>query len=204
MIRIKTKMGFTLVELLLSAAILSIIMISLYAAFNTGLLSYKKIDSAFSVFQSARIILNRMERDIANTFAYKNDDSGFTGAQNGLDFFSIIDFYSSEGRMDPSVCRIRYELDSNSLKRYLLKGSDSLNDSNEKIEEILCANIQSFILKYAAPSTGTTNPYEWQDSWPNDTDPQQKKSLPLAVKIELGISEGDKTVVFTKIAPIPR
>lgn len=196
----KQKTGFTLVELLIAVSIFSIIILSLFSAFQTGILSYKKIDSAFEVFQTARLILNRIEKDLKNTFIYYADDSKFIGNSKAMDFYSIIDIFDNEGNMNGVVCRIKYELAQEGLKRYCYKGIDALLENTGIGADILSSKIKEISFKYAYPGTTPDKIYEWQEEpWPIDEN--QKKALPLAVKIELTLKDNNE--VFTKIVPIP-
>ncbi|MCX5715091.1 MAG: prepilin-type N-terminal cleavage/methylation domain-containing protein, partial [Candidatus Omnitrophica bacterium] len=65
----KTK-AFSLVELLIASAIFAVVMVSIYSAFRTGIFGYKNIRENIEIYQSARFILERINLDLRNAFAY--------------------------------------------------------------------------------------------------------------------------------------
>jgi len=200
--------GFTLIELLIAALIFSIIILSIYSAFQTGILSYKRIDSAFEVYQGARIALNRMELDLKNAFAYSQEDSKFRGSAQALNFLTTVDSFE-KGRLYTNISRIKYELSDNKLKRAYYKGLDALIESQDITGEELNLDIQEITFNYAYATTIPEKPYDWTDNWPNETDVNQKKTLPLAVKIKISLREKNKSpeegriIEFNKIVPLP-
>ncbi len=196
--------GFTLIELLIAALIFSIVILSIYSAFQTGILSYRKVDSAFEVYQAARIIFNRMESDLKNSFAYKTDNSGFQGANTSVDFFSVVDYYK-EDKLNTDIYRIKYGWAEAEkiLKRACYRGPDALKENMEQEAEELAPDIEKISFQYA------DKPDDWQDSWPikkGEDDLTQQKTLPLAVKIILSLTEKsgkEKATEFTKVVSLP-
>jgi type II secretory pathway component PulJ len=85
-----------LIEFLIATAIFSIIIVSVYASFQTGILSYRGIDAAFQTYQTARVVLNRLESDIKNSFAYFPEDSQFKGNSCEIEFLGVIDKFSGK------------------------------------------------------------------------------------------------------------
>jgi len=203
----KQKTGFTLVELLIASAISAVIIISIYSAFQSGILSYGRLDSATTLFQTARSILNRAELDLVNAFAYKQEDAGFSGTSASLEFFSAVPAFI-EGSSAPGVWRIKYALSRNTLQRIFCRGIDSLIADAEPSETEMSQEVKQISLRYAFPSGNPQEPLEWQDSWPNQDDAAQKKSLPAAVEISLSLIEKDRrqreagSIIFTRVIPL--
>ncbi len=208
----KKNRAFTLIELLIAVSIFSIVILTVYSAFQTGILSYRKVDSAFETYQTLRSALNRMESDLKNSFAYDNaEDSGFSGTKDSLDFFSIVDYYR-EDKINTDVCRVRYAWDENekALKRTCYIGPDALKTDIPENGAELAPNIEKIILEYAYPTQEEGgSSFKWQDSWPikkDEYDLTQQKNLPLAVKITLFTTEkegSEEKPVFNKIIPLP-
>lgn len=201
--------GLTLVELLIAASIFSVIILTIYSAFHTGILSYRKIDSAFDVYQTARLILNRMELDLKNSFVFTKKDSKFQGNKTSINFFSPVDSFS-EGKSSLDLCHIKYELSNGILNRACYKGLDALKGNPESpIEEELSSDVKELSFEYAYLTGDLDEPYTWQEIWPSE-DPnkqeEQKKTLPLAVKIKLSLIEKNKlqnVVNFNKTVSLP-
>ncbi len=210
----KQKKGFTLIELLISAAIFSIIVLSIYSAFQTGILSYNKLDSSFDLYQTARIVFNKIERDLRNSFVYRTDDSKFKGQSQQLDFFSRLDLINPQAEVYPEICRIIYELNGGILKRACYKGLDALVEDASALDiqaDELAGQIKALTFEYAFTVKNPSEKcYDWQEVWPQDNDKDQESSLPLAVRITLVLSETKlkpnqqpKDLEFIKIISLP-
>jgi len=203
------KNAFTLVELLISTAILCVITLSLYSAFATGILSYNRIDSAFNTFQEARIIFNRMELDLKNTFIYSEINPGlqFKGTGKNLSFFSVIDTYEKD-KIFRNICRVEYSLSSNSLKRACQYGLGALVKTPAPQGEEISENVKDISFAYGLPTGKAENPIEWRDSWNDKNADLQPGLLPEAVKIKLTLMEKDnqnnsKGIEFVKTLSLP-
>ena len=193
----KKNRSFTLIELLIATAIISVVLLSLYSAFQTGMRTYKMMDSSFNIYQTARVLFNRMEVDLKNSFAYRDDNSEFKGGAQSLEFFSDIERFK-DGKSYPAICRIKYELDGKKLNRSLWEGLEAAKEVDVKPEE-LSQEIEKISFQYAHATKDPDKPIEWLDSWPKGDDAEQVKVLPLAVKVDLSIG----TVQFTKLIALP-
>ncbi|MFA4888415.1 MAG: prepilin-type N-terminal cleavage/methylation domain-containing protein [Candidatus Omnitrophota bacterium] len=202
------KKAFTLVELLISTAILSLVVLSLYSAFQVGLASYKRMDSASTVYQAARVILNRMELDLKNAFAYSGKDSGFKAQDKVLQFLILQDLFTADG-LSSNICLIKYNLNGQVLTRICAIGLDALKTDIALEPDELSADIKELEFEYAYETDTPDNPYVWQKGiWPKEGDQSQVKSLPLAVKVKLLLIERDAlqgetgSVEFSRIIPL--
>lgn len=198
------KKSFTLIELLIAVTITTGILFSIYSAFNAGVLSYKKIDASFDVYQEARIIFNRLEIDLKNSFPYKKDTSLFKGANNYLDFFTVMDIYDKD-KINIEVCRIKYQHDASTLKRMLFVANTAIiEDSTNPETEELSTNIKSISFQYAGKDKTDKEAFLWQANWPQDE--TQQNQMPLAVKIKLTMidnsEKNENLIEFSKIIPI--
>lgn len=211
------KGGFTLIELLISSAIFSVIVLSIYSAFQTGILSYNKLDSSFDLCQTARIACNKIERDLRNSFCYLKADSKFKGQSWQFDFFCRLDSINSQAEVYPEICRVIYELNGGVLKRTCYKGLDALEKDTSVLDiqaDDLAGQVKEISFKYAsAVKNNSEKCYDWQEIWPKENDPyhpDQEKELPLAVRITIVLSETKlkpnqqpKDLEFIKIISLP-
>lgn len=203
-LRNKPLTGFTLIEVLIATSIIAIVALSLYSAFQTGFLSYRKVDVSFELYQNARIILSRLELDLKNAFAYYVQDPKFSGQKEVLEFFSAVDSYSA-GRKYHNIYRIKYELQGKVLKRSFRAGLKALSDEALPVSEELSSDVKEITFEYALGFENPDNPYEWRDSWLSEE--IGNTPLPLAVKVKLSLFEPgakDKKgeAQFIKIIPI--
>lgn len=198
----RKKNGFTLVELMIVISIFSLLILSIYSAFRTGLLSHEKIDAAANLYQKARLSLSLIEAELKNAFVYAKTDSKFIGSSESMEFFSILDLYDKEGKISSNIGYIRYEILDHSLTRKASEGILALKVGPEEKGELFLSGIEELSLQFAAPSTVSAKLYEWQDLWPKDGDADQKKQLPIAVKIKLVLKQKDSSLVeFNKTIP---
>lgn len=198
--------AFTLVELLIASAIFVVVMLSLYSAFQTGIISYRRLDTSFAVYQTARAALNRLEADLKNSFAYSDSGgkSRFSGTSDSLDFFTVIDSFR-QGQLQTEVCRAVYSYRDNSLIRRSFQGLDSLKDDSQSAEAVLALNIENLNFRYLNFTAGEGAAYQWQDAWPGGgQEEQQEQALPAAVMITFAVSPGSgEKPQFSKIIPLP-
>ncbi|MCX5699846.1 MAG: prepilin-type N-terminal cleavage/methylation domain-containing protein [Candidatus Omnitrophica bacterium] len=196
------KNGFTLIELMLVSVIFSLLILSIFSAFRTGLLSHEKIDAAANLYQKARLSLSLIEAELKNAFVYAESDSKFMGSPESMDFFSILDVYDKEGKIFSNIGRIRYKILDHSLTRKVSQGILALKAVVEEEGESFLSGVEKLSLQFAAPSTVPDKLCEWQDLWPKEGVADQKKQLPIAVKIKLVLKQKDNSLVeFNKIMP---
>jgi len=199
MTSVSDKKGFTLIEVLVAVTIIAVIVLSIYSAFNTGITAYKKMDTAFSSFQDARIILNVIETDLKNSFIYSEESSFFKGGSSALDFFSILNTYDKDEKYN-SLCRIKYTLEGNTLKRTVYGGFAALGDDENAQAQELSNSIEKIDFEYAYIGSGDDKAIIWRNVWPQKDN--QTGQLPLAVKIKLSLagadSDAQESVEFTK------
>lgn len=199
----KQKKGFTLIELLLAASISTIIIFSIYSAFQSGILSYRKVDAAFETYQKARIILSRIEADLKNAFLYndKAEKFWFKGEANALEFFSLVDNFRDVASVR-DFCRLQYKFSENTLKRACYKNEDALNPGLKE-EEVLAEDVQELSFKYIYKKEDSEE-FEEFPTWPATIDGAvqegQKEELPLAVKIKLILTQD---IEFNQTVPLP-
>lgn len=201
------KNAFTLIELLLAAAISSVIIVVVYSVFQGSITSYNKIESSSVVYQTARAIFNRLELDLKNAYSFADDDAKFQGAKKSLDFFSLAASFENGGEF-VYPARVKYDFTGESLTRSCAKGWNAIEGDVQ--EEELSDQAVDFSLQYAFKADDSSSTVEWLDSWP----PQSQGStastrlLPQAVKIKLTIIEKNKqgkqasNVEFTKEVPL--
>lgn len=195
--------SFTLLELLIATVIFITVVMTVYSAFRTGLLSYRKVDTSVGMLESSRLVLNRITLDLKNVYIYSNTDSAFKGKAKALDFFSKTDYYR-QGSRNTNICRLKYNFDDSILKRSYKLGLDVLKSNVDFITDNFPESIKDITFEFARGLSGDTlKSYEWVPAWPNDD--QEKKQLPLAVKINIKVvsERKDDELEITRIVPLP-
>lgn len=169
--------GFTLIELLISLAIFSVIAVSLYSVFNTGLFSYRRIRESLSVYQTARKVFNRINLDLKNCFAFCDDEAKFQGKDNEIAFLTLV---------AGSFSSVSYRLEQDELLRLSKKDSESLKEDSLTQPRVIAKQIRELNFSYAF-LTGDEKFYDWKDDWGEAE--EEKNKIPLAVKMKLILKE---------------
>lgn len=176
----KTDKAFTLIELLIASSIFVIVMMSIYSAFHTGLFGYRDIEENIGIYQTARIILERLNLDLRNSFAYSSDETKFSGNNTEINFLSLTDNFR-QGKLMHNYSFISYKLDGKSLLGLCRKDQEALNDKSQTQAQELASNIESLSFSFAFFDPASQE-LKWKDSW------EEKALFPVAVKAKLIIS----------------
>jgi prepilin-type N-terminal cleavage/methylation domain-containing protein len=199
----RQRCGFTLLELLIASTIFVVIMLAVYTAFRTGIVSYRKIEGSLGTYQTGRLILTRLESDLKNSFAYTSQDTGFAGNTQAIDFFSIVDTFERDGKSYADVCRVHYWFADGLLQRSLARGLNAYKRTlDSSAAQELSSDIQSIEFRYAYPVNRAASDYDWQTVWPKND--EQKKNFPLVVQITLTIREPLRGTAKPKIATLTK
>ncbi len=162
--------SFTLIELLITSSIFMVVMLTVYISFNTGIFGYRNIEGTLSVSQTATKVLERINLDLRNSFAYSTDETKFSGSKNEISFLTLAQDYAF----------ISYKLEENNFLRLCRRNQESLNDNSETEPKILASNLKEIVFSY-----GYVDPQsqilEWKDTWDDPI------LLPAAVKVNLSI-----------------
>jgi len=205
--------GFTLMEVLVATSIFAVVVVSIYSAFHTGMQAYRKVDASFGIYQTARLVFARIESDLRNSFVYTEDDSRFTGTADSFNLLSVLPSYDNSGKASLNICRVKYAMQDGGFARSLFKGLEAFKEGPKDEPQTLSSSIKAVSFEYAFSKREFSETYEWQDSWPKRDEEEQKKSLPLAVKIKLSIEEAaqkadSKTkariVEFIRVVSLPQ
>ena len=177
----KRKRALTLIELLIASSIFLVVMLTVYSAFHTGIFGHRNIEKNIEVYQAARQILERINLDLRNSFAYSPDEAKFAGESNRLGFLTLVDSYHKDKLLE-DYAFVSYRLEGNKLFRVCRKNTESLNEKSEVEPEEMASNVEKLIFDYGFmdPDTKTI---EFKESW-ND-----KKALPQSVRIKLSIDD---------------
>lgn len=177
--------AFTLVEVLITAAIFSVVSIAIYATFNSGMTVWRRAQSANIEDRKLILKIEKIGRELRQAFI--SNDIVFKADKNKVQFSSVI---------DSEIWRIIYSFDENS--KILLRSSDKLAEilAGEKKElepkfVSYISDIDKLSLSYLIFDL-QKNSYIWKEEWPQNT-------LPVAIKFNITIK--DKTYASTIIIP---
>jgi len=189
----KINKAVTLIELLIASSIFAIVMVTIYSAFHTGLFGYRDIEENIDIYQTARIILERLNLDLRNSFAYSQDETKFSGNNHEISFLTLAENFS-EDKLILNYAFVSYKLEGKDLLRLFRRNQEALNDSAEIEPQELSSNVEDLIFSYGFIESGSEG-IKWKDSW------EDKKAFPVAVKAKLIITgkkkeEFERTIYF--------
>jgi prepilin-type N-terminal cleavage/methylation domain-containing protein len=183
--------GFTLVELLVGLTIFSVVVISLYSAFSTGILARRKGGNASDSFQTARVALNDIGSELKKMVPYSG--YGLIGRPEELSF-PVVDF-QTEGEL--RLSRITYSLKENSDLKALIKKREILVGELSLAYE-LAPRVKELSFHYAFLDS-LTDSLQWKATWScTDTLPQALKTV-----LTLQTRGKDRAITFTKVVALP-
>lgn len=182
--------GFTLVEVLITTAVLVVVMVTVYSAFRTGVAGYRSIEQALRTSQEARNVLERIRVDLRDCFAYSESDARFLGTPEETSFLSLVDTFTKD-KVLRAYAFISYRREGDRLLRLCRRAKESLNDASVVLPDEIAAGVTEFRLQYATLDVGG-EALVFSDTWTG------KKELPVAVKIdlEIGGARFERTIVL--------
>lgn len=209
--------GFTLVEMMLAAGILAIIGLTIVSAFSGGLNIFYRIESYTAAKTDVLIAMEKMERDLRNTFCYTGID--FIGSSRKMTFSGLIRTFNAKGLPEESLGSISYYLDDRMKKRALSREvkrySQAVKKEGSPKGDILpLAEIEDVNFKYYTCDPETKS-YSWASLWDKTEETEEsgekkkgekdnaplsdrEENLPLGVKIEISYEDGGRTVTLER------
>jgi type II secretion system protein J len=207
--------GFTLIEILVALAILSVVLFTIGAALFSTLELRDDIEESTRPDKLASRCFSLLSSDIKAIYAYSTQDlplletkysSGSSSRFDSIQFIGTGPTRIPEGDIVAPVCEIGYEIFKRDGKRVLFRREDFYIDDNplsggRRIR--LVEDVTMFKLEYLERSE--TGKVQWFNQW----DPVQKEDFPAAVRAQLHFKaparneEGFRIVKYQTLIPIP-
>jgi type II secretion system protein J len=198
--KLKGYEGFTLLEVLVSMAILVIIMAALYSAYTTNVEAIQIARQNGEVHQMARIVLDRMTKDLQSALievsvpsdkiklGLVGEDREIDGRRaDRMDFTTVTHLPLTEKGPASDLCEIGYLIEENSEDKVLVllrRDDPSVDEDFTKggsLQE-MARNVLEFNLTYQ-DSRG-----EESDKW-NTLEGMPASGLPLLIKVRLVLKD---------------
>ncbi|MFH0986380.1 MAG: prepilin-type N-terminal cleavage/methylation domain-containing protein [Candidatus Omnitrophota bacterium] len=210
--------GFTLIEMMLVAVLIGIVGLAIVATFAGGLKLFHRVESYTAAKADVLLSLERMERDLRNTFSLKGID--FIGESHRVTFPAILNGVSSKGQVAESPGSICYFRDDNghdrALSREEITYAQAVHEENSGHGPITAlASIEDIQLQYFSydPEAGTCR---WGDVWDKSEARKEREEkgeeasqdvaglehrpedIPLGVKIKINYADGGKILTMSR------
>lgn len=190
-----TSKGFTLVEILIAVAIVSLILTIIYGSYASSIDTMNYTRKKMDAFSMVRLTLSRMNEELTSSFFSEDDkDVMFSGEERKIDFISSsherifkdskeydlseIGYFTEAAEEGESLCLWRREDRT---------PDDDVLEGGEK--EKLMEGLKGIEFKY----------YDGEE-WRNEWDSKQEFRLPQAVKVILKFPE--KELSTTAFVPL--
>lgn len=218
MSRTRRVKGFTLIELMLVAALLAILGLAVAATFAGGLKIFNRMENYTAVKADILLSLERMERDMRSTFPVKG--IGFIGEAKRMTFPAILRTFSAKGLAEESLGSVSYYRDdargagvlSREEKAYVQAVNKEGYRHGEMTELAPIEDIHFQYFSYDAEA----ETYSWVDRWDKSEKKEEEQreeakapkgvialedrpeELPLGVKIMIRYADGDKPLTLSR------
>ncbi len=184
--RCHRKDSLTLIEIMVAVTIFSVLSVSLYFLFRSGVSLRRKFEAGPGQIQSVYLNLDRMAQEMRNSIEWNAAESGFAGKNNGVEFYTVLFDYSEN---QPQVYHINYTFEDGVLLKKMVIPLQESEDARKEFSYI--DNVEH--LEFSYQSSEADEP---KGEWGQDED---KGVLPKKVNIDLKYSlPDDKSRIFSK------
>jgi len=175
--RANKEKGFTLVEILISLAILAIIVASTFTIFRSASKSWQKGEIRSERYQNARSAISKISVEISQAVISSNSLCRFTGDKNKVSFISFV----TTGSGIFELSEVGFWLDG--AKKLLMRNDEIDPDYDFTTyghSDILSENISELEFSYYDGAL-------WTDTW--NSDQALGVGLPKAVKVKIKVND---------------
>lgn len=191
--------GFTFVELLVAATMISVLFVGLGTHLRGGLIVWQRATSSGEALQQERVAFDRLERDLANAIVFDNRKSAYGDGRGQLPrprfrdselaFFTVS---AARRRQPPTVQFVTYDCKELDGTLGLWRTSQSVGAARAQSPaletERLLPDCKDLSFQYAyLPGDGKERQeLMWNTTWPDDR--EEPLRLPRLVNVSLHVA----------------
>ena len=205
------RRSFTLIELLITAAIMALVSLAILSVFAGGINVYGRLRSYSNVRKDILLSLERVEKDLRS--ACNISEIKFNGESSRITFPALVNANPSSGIREPSPGSISYYVDA--YEHYLVSEAMDYSAATAKepgkgaVTQLVSADKVKFSYYYYDPESEA---YMWGDKWTNISPEEKtgvaasskiKANTPLGVKIEMQYADRGKSFTLYRTVFFP-
>jgi prepilin-type N-terminal cleavage/methylation domain-containing protein len=185
--------GFTLIEVFIAVAILSIVLTAIYSTFFLSYRAIDGMDESMLKLQESRMAIDILRRELDSTFYRGNEADTVLKIQdrdiNGKQASQLT--FTTFSPLRPGLSRISYYIENRDGKLNLFKKLE-LPYAKEETEGVdIIEDLEAFTVEVL-----------YNDRWVKTWDTNVTKGLPGEIRIGLSIMiKGDKMTIFDVSRP---
>ena len=218
--RVGLHAGFTLLELILSIAILSAVLVTIYSTLSMGSRAWEKGERDIEKVQRMRVVMDLLSREIKTAYPYKVTPSeldthkefyAFDGKKDSLSFVSCVPLHGGSGKLSWLTFWVEegeglVVVERDALRSDIFEERETI-DKDEMV--VLDANATDIRFEYyraeeGDEDEGAAEETAWEEKW----DAEEEGELPQAVSVSVtfldeAAREGSDDEAYTRELVIP-
>jgi general secretion pathway protein J len=185
--RFRVQTGFTLVEVLIAMALVSLIALFLYETFISTSRVTESIDREREYYREVRLTADQLTRELLSAYRSSDPsapldftglhDTGPEGSSDSLSFYTMAHLHLIPGRPESSLTKVRYYLEKRPESRWYHLNHEEYShflSAGPSEKEVLIENVKEMSIRYFDGKS-------WLPEW--DSKKQGSSPIPSAVKI---------------------
>lgn len=186
----RDERGFTLIETILTLAILSAMLVIVFSALRIGLKSWEKGEAAAEDGAATRTITSKLAREISSAYPYKERKDGnvrvlFTGGSTELGFVTVAPGLPGLPWGGAKWVHYSRRDDVFTVREKTIPAADTEKDKGGRTTE-LDKGVDTLSFEYLGENG-------WEKSW----DVEEEKSLPSSIRVNISYKDGRKPISAT-------
>ncbi|MDP3790734.1 MAG: prepilin-type N-terminal cleavage/methylation domain-containing protein [Candidatus Omnitrophota bacterium] len=184
----RKNIGFTFIELIIAVTIFSIIAVSIYSVFRSGVRLWYRVSPMIQDNQSLRLFFNTIASDLKNSVQYLKNGENFEGDRRKMSFMTLVEVSEQGFPSRMELAKVIYKLDSTakSVRKGIATRLEGFAEDYAKFSDIL-NDIEdkdfAFEYCYKMGSSPIDYSYEWKSEW--DDKDKESGRIPRGIKIKV-------------------
>lgn len=186
-----SSFGFTLIEVLVSVAILSIVLAAIYGTFFLGHRAIEGMDESMTKLQESRRALDVLKRELDSAVFIPDNEKTFFRMQDrdiyGKQASQLT--FTAFSVLRPGLSKIAYYIEDKDRKLYLYKKVESPFEKQETEGAEIIEDLDAFAVEV-----------RYKDKWIKIWDTDINKGMPDEVRISLSMMIKGRKVTLSDVS----